>query len=48
MSWQKVVLLLIVILIVTRIIAPDTAEWIRSLIENTIYRVLEATLNFGG
>lgn len=44
MSWQKVVLLLIVILIVTRIIAPDTAEWIGSL----IYRVLETTLNFGG
>ena len=27
-TWPKVVLLLVVILIVTRMVAPDTAQWI--------------------
>ncbi len=31
-GWQKLVLTLIIILIVTRIVAPDTAQWISELI----------------
>lgn len=47
-TWPKVVLLIVVILIVTRIVAPDTAQWIITPIVDLSRAAIQAIRDFGG
>lgn len=46
-TWQKLVLLLVVILILTRLLAPDVAEWALEGIRTMTNSVMDA-LDLGG
>ncbi len=46
-TWQKLVLLLVVILILTRLFAPDVAEWALEGIRSMTQSVMNA-LDLGG
>jgi hypothetical protein len=47
-SWPKLVLLLVVILIVTRVVAPDAAQWILSPIVELARAGIQAVRDLGG
>lgn len=48
MTWPKVVVILVVVLIVTRIVAPDAAQWIITPIIELSGAAIQAVRDFGG
>ncbi len=47
-TWPKLVLLLVVILILTNIVAPDTAQWIITPIVELSRSAIQAVRELGG
>lgn len=47
-TWQKLVLLLVVILIIVRIVAPDVAQWIITPIVELTRSAIQAMRDLGG